>query len=126
MTGALKLQNQELAESCEKTLIGLLGYENAKDIVIAAILQLSETDASSFAWVSQNFSHSAAWLDLRETALMLTVDKLLRYGLILGEDFSISQGMSILVTAPLKADLIDTASQAERLFLDVLLNVFPT
>ena len=126
MTGALKLHNKELAESCEQTLVTVLGYGETKNVMTSAILKLSETDPDSFRWISKRLKTSPTWLDLRETAVMITVDKLLKQGYVLGQDFSISKSKTILVTDSLKTQLSKATSTSEQLFLDEILNVSQT
>ena len=126
MAGALKLHNKELAESCEQTLVSVLGYDETKNVMISTILQLSETDPDSFRWVSKQFRASPVWIDLRETAVMITIDKLLKRGYVLGQDFSISKTKTILVTDDLSTQLSRTASLSERLFLDEILSISQT
>lgn len=126
MTGAIKLHHKELAESCERTLVAVLGYDETKTVMMSTILQLSETDPDSFRWISKQFRKSPTWLDLKETVVMMTINKLLNQGYVLGKDFSIAKDTTILVSASLKTQLSQATSTSEQLFLDEILSVSQT
>ncbi|BAZ18078.1 hypothetical protein NIES4071_99600 [Calothrix sp. NIES-4071] len=117
---ALKTQDKTRVESCEKTLVALLGSNYTVNVFTAAILELSEIDITAFHWTIENFSHLKACNYLLEAVTGLTVKKLLKAGFIPGKDFSASQEQ-LLVNQEVRNFLMESKSNTERLLIQKFL-----
>jgi hypothetical protein len=54
MIHTLKLQNKAILKYVEEFLVDLIGFEYTSDILMAALLQLSETDADTCRWTLED------------------------------------------------------------------------
>jgi hypothetical protein len=118
---ALQTQNKTRVESCENTFIALLGANYTVNVFTAAILELSEIDTAAFRWTLENFSHLKACNYLLEAVTGLTIQKLLKAGFVLGQDFSANCQGQLLVDEKVRNFLMENNSNTERLLIQKVL-----
>ena len=116
MVDTLKLQNKAIQKSVEELLTALIGFEYTSDILMAAVLQLSETDADTCRWTLRNL-HDIQHLDVIEELTKFAVKKLIHQGLILGRDFSITTNSRIILNKNAMDTLVAGTSTADFLLL---------
>jgi hypothetical protein len=119
----LKLQNKTLVESYEKTITSLLGSDYTTNVFTAAIFELSATDPDTLDWTLKNFSTLDACAYLLEAVTKFAIQKLMKIGFVLGEDFSANVQGRILLNENAKNVLMESASVSERLLLQQILLV---
>ncbi|MBD0301461.1 MAG: hypothetical protein ICV85_04550 [Tolypothrix sp. T3-bin4] len=122
MADTLKLQNKAILKSVEELLTALVGFEYTSDILMAAVLQLSETDADTCSWTLRNL-HDIQHLDVIEELTKFTVKKLINQGLILGRDFSITANSRIILNRNAMDTLVAGTSTADSLLLEEISQV---
>ncbi len=115
MIDALKLQNEALVKSLEELVIELNTFEYTSDILMAALLQLSETDADTCRWTLRNFHDSPIHLDITGEIAIFAVKKLIDKGLIFGQDFSTTLNNRIVINKNASNALKKGTSDAEFL-----------
>ncbi|BDA71607.1 hypothetical protein CAL7716_057730 [Calothrix sp. PCC 7716] len=103
---ALKLQDKNLVQICEKTLNNLVDSEEATRILNAAVSQLRNTYPEIYDWTARNFPSFQLCKDLEEQIYMFAVQKLMNNGFILGKDFSTNMNGTILVRRDVKVSLM--------------------
>lgn len=125
MVNTLKLQNKAILKSVEKLLADLIGFEYTSDILMAAVLQLSETDADTCRWALGNL-HYIQHLDVIEEIIMFAVKELIGKGLIFGQDFSITSNRRIILNRNAMNALMEGTSSADFLLLEEISQVVET
>lgn len=122
IVGALKLQNIELVEACKKTLVALIGSQQVKSIMTAAIFQISDSDSSTFQWILKNLYNLEGQLTLKQGAIMFAIQELTSRGFVLGKDFSANHLGEILIKKNAKDALMRNTSALGDLFLEEILH----
>ena len=122
MADTLKLQNKAILKSVEELLTALVGFEYTSDILMAAVLQLSETDTDTCRWTLRNL-HDIQHLDVIEELTKFAVKKLIHQGLILGRDFSITANSRIILNRNAMDTLVAGTSTADYLLLEEISQV---
>ncbi|GAB1540780.1 hypothetical protein NUACC21_34490 [Scytonema sp. NUACC21] len=119
----LKFKDKDLVETCEQVLINLMGSKYTQNIMNAALFQLAENAPETCQWTWQNFSYLDACIRLKEYVVMLAVQKLISQGFVLGQDFSITSDGELLVNRDARVALMQSISDAERVFVTEILDV---
>jgi len=70
-TRILKFRDKDLVETCEQTLITILGPEYTINIMNAALFQLAESAPEICQWTWQNFPYLEAYISLKKYFLMI-------------------------------------------------------
>jgi hypothetical protein len=122
MVYILKFQNKAILKSVEELLAALIGFEYTSDILMAAVLQLSETDADTCRWTLRNL-HALQHLDVIEELSMFAVKKLIAQGFIFGRDFSITPNSKIILNKNAMDDLMAGTSTADSVLLEEISQV---
>lgn len=122
MVDTLKLQNKAILKSVEELLTALIGFEYTSDILMAAVLQLSETDADTCRWTLRNLQ-DIQHLDVIEELTEFAVKKLIGRDFILGRDFSITLNSRIILNRNAMDALIAGISIADSLLLEEISQV---
>ncbi|MBW4564538.1 MAG: hypothetical protein KME32_26075 [Mojavia pulchra JT2-VF2] len=122
MVDTLKLQNKAILKSVEELLAALIGFEYTSDILMAAVLQLSETDADACRWTLRNL-HDIQHLDVIEELTKFAVKKLISRGFIFGQDFSMTPNSRIILNRNAMDVLIAGTSIADSLLLEEISQV---
>ncbi|OUL32877.1 hypothetical protein BV372_18100 [Nostoc sp. T09] len=122
MVHILKLQNKAILKSVEELLTDLIGFEYTSDILMAAVLQLSETDADTCRWALRNL-HDIQHLDVIEELTEFTVKKLIARGLMFGRDFSITSNSRLILNRNAMDALMAGTSTADSLLLEEISQV---
>lgn len=122
MVHTLKLQNKAILKSVEKLLAEVVGFAHTSDILMAAILHLSETDADTCRWTLRNLP-DIQHLDVIEEISMFAVKKLIGKGLIFGRDFSITPNSRIILNRNTMNALMLGTSTADSLLLEEITQV---
>lgn len=119
---ALKLQDKAIFKSVEEFLAELIGFELISDILMAALLHLSETDAETCRWTLRHL-HELQHLDVTEELAMFAVRELIAKGLIFGRDFSMTSNSRIILSRNAMDVLTEGTSTADFLLLEEILQV---
>lgn len=122
MVHTLKLQNEAILKSVEELLAALIGFEYTSDILMAAVLQLSETDTDTCRWTLRNL-HALQHLDVIEELSMFAVKKLIAQGFIFGRDFSITPNSKIILNKNAMDALMAGTSTADFVLLEEISQV---
>lgn len=122
-TRVLKFTNKGLVETCEQTLISLLGLEYTINVMNAATFQLAESAPEICQWIWQNFPYAEASISLKEHLIMLALHELISQNLVLGEDFSATTDGTILMNEKAKIVLIESLSHTEWILLEEIIQV---
>jgi hypothetical protein len=122
-TYLFKFKDKTLVETCEQTLILMVGSQYTTNIINAAIFQLAEFAPETCQWAWQNFPYLEACISLKEYFLMLAVQKLISQCFILGQDFSITNTSKILMTQNARDALMPILSEADRVLVKELIQV---
>lgn len=118
----LNFQDRKLVEYWIEQLYSQLEYQYIESLFIAAIFELSITDTKTFHWTLDNLSDWKPCIKLLEDVMRFAVEKLMKKGFILGQDFSINSG-KILLTESVKAVLMINTSQSDCLLLEKILSL---
>jgi hypothetical protein len=116
MVHILKLQNKAILKSVEELLTNLIGFQYTSNILMAAVLQLSETDADTCRWTLRNL-HDIQHLDVIEELTKFAVKKLIARGLMFGRDFSITSNSRLILNRNAMDALIARTSTTDSLLL---------
>jgi hypothetical protein len=122
MVHILKLQNKAILKSVEELLADLIGFQYTSDILMAAVLQLSETDADTCRWTLRNL-HDIQHLDVIEELTNFAVKKLIARGLMFGRDFSITSNSRIILNRNAMDALMAVTSTADSILLEEISQV---
>lgn len=122
-TRVLQCKNKGLVETCEQTLISLLGLEYTINVMNAAMFQLAESAPDICQWTWENFPYIEASISLKEHLVMLAIQELISKGLVFSQDFSATTGGIILINQNAKSVLIESLSRTEWLLLEEILQV---
>jgi hypothetical protein len=90
---------------------------------MAALLQLSETDADTCRWTLRNFHNTPIHLDITGEIAIFAVKKLIGKGLILGQHFSTTLNNRIIINKNARNALTEGTSDAEYLLLEEISQV---
>ncbi|MUG96524.1 hypothetical protein F7734_30975 [Scytonema sp. UIC 10036] len=118
----LKFKDRDLVETCEQVLMNLMGSRYTQNIMNAALFQLAESAPDTCQWIWQNFPYLDACITLKEYVVMLAVQKLIGQGFILGQDFSVTSEGELLVNQNARAVLMQSISDADRVFVTEILD----
>ena len=117
----LKQLDKNTVIECEHTLINLLGYECARKIMNAAILQVSEVSPQTGRWICENFPNFEACIQLKEYSFMLATQQLINKGFILGKDFSATGDGKLLINRQAKMALVQRLYLWEQVWVESIL-----
>ncbi|KYC41281.1 hypothetical protein WA1_22720 [Scytonema hofmannii PCC 7110] len=118
----LKFKDRDLVETCEQVLMNLMGSKYTQNIMNAALFQLAGTAPDTCQWIWQNFPYLDACITLKEYVVMLAVQKLISQGFVLGQDFSTTADGELLVNQNARAVLMQSISDADRVFVTEILD----
>ncbi|ARV59706.1 hypothetical protein BZZ01_14650 [Nostocales cyanobacterium HT-58-2] len=122
-TYIFKFRDKLLAETCEQTLIMILGLRYTENVMNAAVFLLSESAPETCQWTLQNFPYLEACNSLKEYLVTLTVQKLINQGFVLGQDFSATTDSGILMNQNAKNALLQVISDADKILIDEIIQV---
>ena len=117
----LRQQDINAVIDCEKKLINLLGYENARKITNTAILQVSEFSPQTGSWICENFPDFEACIELKEYSVMLATRQLINKGFILGKDFSANADGKLVINQQAKTALLQRLYLWEQVWVESVL-----
>ncbi|MGB3641015.1 MAG: hypothetical protein WBA39_26070 [Rivularia sp. (in: cyanobacteria)] len=117
----LKQLNQNSVVECEQALTNLLGYECTREIINAAIFQVSELSPQTGRWICENFPDFEACIQLKEYSVMLATQELIKKGFILGKDFSITADGKLVINQQAKTALIQRLYLWEQVWVESIL-----
>lgn len=123
LVNILKLHDKDLVKVCEETLTKLVGRDEVSHVLNAAMFQLAETHPETCHWTWHNFPELQVCMDLKEHVVMFIVQKLIKNGFILGEDFSKNLDGDILLTPNAKVYLMIDCLPCEWKFIKSVLQV---
>lgn len=119
----LKSRDKALVETCEQTLISILGSTCTTNVMNAAMFELAESAPETCKWVWQNFPDLEAGISLKEHFFIFTVQKLIRLGFVLGQDFSATNEGTILINKTVKLVLFQSISDADSILIEEIIQV---
>ncbi len=122
MVHILKLQNKAILKSVEELLADLIGFQYTSDILMAAVFQLSETDADTCRWTLRNL-HDIQHLDVIEKLTNFAIKKLIARGLMFGRDFSMVSNSRIILNRNAMDALMAGTSTADSVLLEEISQV---
>lgn len=122
MVHILKFQNKAILKSVEELLAELSGFQYTSDILMAAVLQLSETDTDTCRWTLRNL-HDIEHLDVIEELTEFAVKKLIARGLMFGRDFSITPNSRLILNRNAMDALMAGTSTADSVLLEEISQV---
>lgn len=119
----LKLRDKALVETCEQTLISILGSTSTANVMNAAMFDLAESAPETCKWLWQNFPYLEASISLKEHFVMLAIQKLISQGCVLGKDFSATTDGTILINPNAKIVLFQSISDADSILMAEIIQV---
>lgn len=118
-----QFKSKELLKSCETTLVNVLGFEETRHLLNAAIYQLANTSPETFCWTWQHFPDFEACMELKDYVVMFVVRLLINKNFVLGQDFSINSDGNLLMTQRAKAILMLNTYPSEWMLIKELVQV---
>ncbi|WP_017318527.1 hypothetical protein [Mastigocladopsis repens] len=113
-----KFRDKALVETCEHTLISILGLKYTTNIMNAAMFQLAESAPETCLWIWQNFTYLEACISLNEYLTALAIQKLISQGFVLGQDFSATADGKILINEKAKSALFQSLSHKDLILIE--------
>lgn len=121
----LKFQEKNLAESWLTQLQTNLKPEYIESFLIAAIFELSVTDIDTFHWVLDNLSDWQVYADLLQKVTKFIIQKLIKKGFVLGQDFSSTLEGKILISEKARLVIMSDVSESDKLLIRKILLIAP-
>lgn len=117
----LNIQDKKLVEYWVEQLEICLDTQYAESLLMAAIFELSATDTDTFHWTLENFSNLEPYTNLLESVTRFAIQKLIKKGFLMGQDFSTTSQGKILLNECARAVLMADASKSDSLLLEKVL-----
>ncbi|HEY9664272.1 MAG TPA: hypothetical protein V6C65_37995 [Allocoleopsis sp.] len=119
----LKTQDPQVINSFKQEASYRLSPEQLKDILIAALYQLAETEPEVFVWALHNYDPEF-YIEVRYRIAVAAARQLIRQGLVPGTDFSAIPTAGLIVRPEAKAILQENTSAFTSFMLREILHTF--